>query len=362
MRSSRRVLLTTTSTLEGWDISDYIGPVSAQFVIGTGMFADFFSGWTDFFGAHSQSYQKKLDRIHQEALSLITEKALQLRANVVLGLRVDHDEIAGAGKSMLMVTATGTAVVASKRAAMENARPDRPRSISGPDLRALLAVDQVVSLAERGELGWRNDATWQTILDNRVGACAQPFLEHLRRVLTPAYAPEHEREYYSRRFQEFVRALERTDAIDFLYGCLEGPWILYSWATDVARDLRVFDARLLQEALAAAPPLRGRALNWCILDKPFYEPADLADLEVLQLKVKQIQPAVTQEKQGMFGKKVIWACHCGQDNDEGQNACGKCGADQFGSERGLADRDTVLTLLQDKQRVLRRTFRSDGED
>jgi len=52
-------------------------------------------------------YGTKLDKINQEVLGIIEQKALSLGANAVLGLRVDHDEISGGGKSMLMVTASG---------------------------------------------------------------------------------------------------------------------------------------------------------------------------------------------------------------------------------------------------------------
>lgn len=109
-----KILLSTTSELNGWDIVEYVDIVSAQIVIGTGVFSDLFAELTDFMGGNSDSYEKQLKQLNNKALSNLSEQAKSLNANAVVGIKLDYDEISGKGKQMFMLTATGTAVIAKK--------------------------------------------------------------------------------------------------------------------------------------------------------------------------------------------------------------------------------------------------------
>ena len=86
-------------------------PVSAHIVAGTNLFSDFFASFSDVFGGRSQTYQKQLSSLYNEAIERIKYAAFELGANCVVGLSIDMDEISGKGKSMFMLTAVGTAVV-----------------------------------------------------------------------------------------------------------------------------------------------------------------------------------------------------------------------------------------------------------
>ena len=81
-------------------------------VIGTNVFSDLFASFTDFFGGRSGTYRDGLERIYNEAIKELKEKAIYLGANAIIGLSIDFDEIFGKDKSMFMVAATGTAVKA----------------------------------------------------------------------------------------------------------------------------------------------------------------------------------------------------------------------------------------------------------
>ena len=166
---SKPILLSTTSILEGWQILDYLGPISAQFVIGTGVFTDLFAGITDFFGAHSRSYQQKIDQITNEALLALRHKAAKLGANAVIGLRVDTDEISGGGKSMLMITAMGTAVRAQRidRAIpVSETRPQRG-ALSADELEILVKKQRLLARAKNNTLEYDEDV-WQFLIDHRI--------------------------------------------------------------------------------------------------------------------------------------------------------------------------------------------------
>lgn len=104
------MLLTTTPTVEGYPVKQYLGIVSSETIIGANAIRDFMAGIRDFFGGRSGSYETVLREAKDTALNELTERAQQLGANAVVGIDLDYETV-GANGSMLMVTASGTAVV-----------------------------------------------------------------------------------------------------------------------------------------------------------------------------------------------------------------------------------------------------------
>ena len=104
------ILLTTTETVEGRPVAQYLGIVSGVAVLGFGMFKEFFSGFTDVFGGRSKSYQKEYSKAQEDALADLRGKAAELGGNAVIALHFDHESISAKEKSFTMVVATGTAV------------------------------------------------------------------------------------------------------------------------------------------------------------------------------------------------------------------------------------------------------------
>ena len=97
------MLLTTTSTIEGRAIQEYKGIVFGEVVAGVDALKDMAAGFTNFFGGRSGSYEEELIGAREEA-------AAALGANAVVGVDVDY-EVLGSNNGMLMVSASGTAVV-----------------------------------------------------------------------------------------------------------------------------------------------------------------------------------------------------------------------------------------------------------
>lgn len=103
------MLVTTTSTLEGREIVDYLGIVSGETIIGANLFKDFFAGIRDIVGGRSGSYEDVLREAKETALREMSEQAERMGANAVIGVDLDYETVGRSG-SMLMVTAAGTAV------------------------------------------------------------------------------------------------------------------------------------------------------------------------------------------------------------------------------------------------------------
>ena len=104
------MLLTTTPSVEGCPVKQYLGVVSSETIIGANAIRDFMAGIRDFFGGRSGSYETVLREAKDTALNELTQRAQQLGANAVVGIDLDYETV-GANGSMLMVTASGTAVV-----------------------------------------------------------------------------------------------------------------------------------------------------------------------------------------------------------------------------------------------------------
>ena len=103
------MLLTTTPTIEGKPIQQYIGIVTAETIIGANIFKDIFAGIRDIVGGRSGTYERVIEEARTSALSELTQKAQAMGANAVVGVDLDFETV-GNGGSMLMVVATGTAV------------------------------------------------------------------------------------------------------------------------------------------------------------------------------------------------------------------------------------------------------------
>lgn len=106
------MLVVTTPTLEGRRITRYIGIVSGEAILGANIFKDFFAGIRDIVGGRSAAYEQELRKAKQIAMDEMQEEAAQLGANAVVAVDLDYETIqVGSGGGMLMVSASGTAVV-----------------------------------------------------------------------------------------------------------------------------------------------------------------------------------------------------------------------------------------------------------
>ena len=104
------MLITTTPTIEGKRITRYCGVIAGEAILGANLFKDLFAGIRDLVGGRSATYEKELQRAREIALQELEERAGLLGANAVVGVDLDY-EVLGQGNGMLMVSASGTAVV-----------------------------------------------------------------------------------------------------------------------------------------------------------------------------------------------------------------------------------------------------------
>jgi uncharacterized protein YbjQ (UPF0145 family) len=104
------MLVTTTPTVEGQPIKQYLGLVTGEAILGANIFKDLFAGIRDIVGGRSGAYERELRRAQEIALAEMQQAAQAKGGNAIVGVDLDYETV-GQGGSMLMVTVSGTAVV-----------------------------------------------------------------------------------------------------------------------------------------------------------------------------------------------------------------------------------------------------------
>lgn len=105
------MIISTTPSLDGYQIDQYLGIVSGETIIGANVFKDFFASITDIVGGRSSAYEQVLREAKATAMAEMEMQARHFGANAIVGIDLDYETIRD---GMLMVTVAGTAVKVTK--------------------------------------------------------------------------------------------------------------------------------------------------------------------------------------------------------------------------------------------------------
>ena len=105
-----RMILTSSNTLENKDIIEYKGLVTGESLIGANIYKDLFSGVRDVVGGRTSRYEEELQKARDISINSMIEKAEQLGANAIIGLKISYDNLGGTMGNTILVTAYGTAI------------------------------------------------------------------------------------------------------------------------------------------------------------------------------------------------------------------------------------------------------------
>ena len=325
--------ITTGPSIEGWDIKGYCGPVSASVVAGTGIFSDFAAGLADFFGGRSGVYQRELDAIRAEVLEQLGRAAVAQGANWVIGLSLDFDEISGKGKQMLMVSAIGTAVVATCRGEQDTCIAN---SVSCRQVNSVITRSRLLASIKDGRLV-DNQESRQGIVDEVVAEGLPWFFE--RQVLASQNATVLQAKDYDPFIDQLIRNMElaqQGSASMWLYDCLASvrPGGASMVIAAIVRNYMVSHSRILDALYLDDSNYRIRCLQTLRGDALLYSAADIPILRGIQGICEAGFPiqAKLVEKKGILGEKTFFRCSCGSDfYDATQDGhCPGCGRDPFG--------------------------------
>lgn len=101
------ITVTTTGSVEGQPIAAYLGVVAGETILGVNVFKDIAAGFRNIVGGRSGKYEEELRKGRDTAISEMVERAAELGAHAVVGVKIDYETVGG---QMLMITAAGTAV------------------------------------------------------------------------------------------------------------------------------------------------------------------------------------------------------------------------------------------------------------
>ncbi len=319
----KRIIVTTTNSVEGSEIIKYLGIVSNNVVLGTNIFSDLLASLSDIFGGTSGTYQKKLREIYDMNIACISEKAKALGANGIVGVRIDFDEISGGGKSMFMASIVGTAVVIQHP---ETAVPDSAKQVVGYD-------ELSNELTKRGIINLLNDKKlptkelWNHLFLNPIDNIAEPLLalytDTVYQCSEALYLDE-----LNKNLPTYMSIVSKDIAIRSLYGLLpsKGKKVL-----PIIEANKLFSAKEVINLLQCGEI--DAAISVLSVPLEYYTSNDVDEMKTIADMVDSLPMKGGKQtvKGGMLSKeKEKYICPNGHANNAEYEFCKTCGKDAKG--------------------------------
>lgn len=359
------ILVTTTNSLDGWKIKKYIGPVSAHIVIGTNVFKDFASAFTDFWGGHSRSYERTISSMYAEAIEQLKNKAYDIRGNCIIGLKVDVDEISGKGKDMFMITAVGTAVAA------ENMDPQYEKDFSkkvdmvrADDVAILHQKKLAIAAAEENRLEMSDD-TWAFITKNKVHEVFPYVLIKWRTSFDWSRDDKPQYDQFYRNLLAYVNSWNNNVKLSIIYDTLiKENKNLINPVSSLIGDLRLLNLELVKQKLESSDfDTQKRMLIPLFYDKPFYVTHDIRALEEIKTIIENTfrERGTWSTKKQLFSSKEkdVWNCECGKQNNNNEY-CDNCYKDIYGFNRTEAKPKEAIECINAKIELISEILGTDN--
>jgi uncharacterized protein YbjQ (UPF0145 family) len=348
------VQVATTDSIQGWTITKYHGLVTSHVVAGTGFFSDFAAGFTDVFGGRSDTYQRQMAAIEEEALVALKRSALGRGANWIVGLRIDFDEISGKGMQMFMVSAQGTAVQAIATPAPVSAGV-MGGAASGVAVKNAIKRERALHLLSLLESGQRevSEESLFALTDARLAEAVPLLLE----VAAAESITDASRSLAIQGLKSAPRAVVRQALQAML---LEQPQSRV--ANELYRDLGLLDPqwalKQMQSESRQAQCTALRVLRRCVASS--YTRDDIPTLRALADIIPDTfrETCTFHEVKGILGGKPTpsWRCENGHSNPNTESRCSQCDIDRHGLPRWVGDPPDALRSVTATLELLEQHF------
>lgn len=327
-----KFFITTTAVLEGYPVKAYLGTVNTNIVIGTNFFSDFAASFTDIFGGNSGTYQRKMDLMYENAKVELKNKAKKMGANAILGVRIDFDEISGKGKSMFMLSASGTACIIDEPS-NPNIHLLKNNLVESYTLKIEMKRRELLSRLQANPIYW-GDEEWDFITEN-------PSADILNILLKDYYPGWMDTD--KAKFEAILSSMDYMDAVNMVYPlyytnydnnteensestikCDDFTNETISYATLIQR-CELLCPQAMERMVSSQPKKTIRLLEF---DKHYYSREDLESMKKIISHLENL-PNVGEKtigKSGVFSKeKEIYVCRHGHKNDIENEYCSECG-------------------------------------
>jgi uncharacterized protein YbjQ (UPF0145 family) len=360
MHNTKHVGVSTTQTIEGWAIDEYLGPIVVHTVAGSGLISDWLASWSDVLGGRSATYGKQLRSLSDEAIQSLRDRAAAMKANWVLGVTVDMDEISGQGKQMFMVTAMGTAVKAHRSRGSDGAPAVNPTKLGQVEADQVVAAGrwwELLYAMEQGSIRF-DEGTWATLMEERPAAALKFVVAHVAASTSSYDAKERE----TAKAVAFVERLDPMEASWELHRLLDAPELQAKIAFDLIVKFKLRDLAEIRRRLAASPAGRPTAVQLLRAAQPYYELSDadiLDEIAVLCASDRFPQLAkVIPGKGGLLGGGDSIQCICGERRGAKQTHCHVCARDVRGFRSDDLTPEAASTFCTSFARTVRFAFSS----
>jgi len=361
MLNSQNIIVTTTPSLEGIKIINYLKPVSSHIVAGTNLFNDFLGGLSDVFGGRSESYQNQLGSIYNEAIIRIKSAAYEIGGNGVVGLKIDIDEISGKGKSMFMITAVGTAVIFDKEKKSNSTNLPKTdfSKVSFETMQTLKKRNEIIKNIQSENLVL-NDEIWKFIIENKVENIYPELEKRNSDYITNStkYIPNEIKEF-NNNFRIYLNSLPIEITTKLLYESIlkEQDIRVLKYLNIIIKDLQLLDYDYVSKLLIDKDFMKQKlGLKIATYDKPYYDETDINNLNKLVdliIKTFSMRGEKTIKKQLLTSKeKEIWICDCGKNNNLEYIYCNDCYNDIYGFKRDETNPKIAQQIIEEKINII----------
>lgn len=330
-------IITVTNNIEGCPIERYLDSICANVVIGTNIFSDIAASFSDFFGGHSGSYKSKLELIYNEATKELKKKAVNIGANAIVGFSVDFDEISGGGKSMFMISASGTACVI--KATNKENRHEGLGIMSQEALDLELKRRYIIKTIKQGypiQDDWKEflyehpqKELVDTILDLYIENCFSD------------YTLQKEKAEFA---EKFFMLMPKADIIENIYSKYS------SNSKEIAALIKVCSLFSPRHVMDIINKEGGRsAINLIDANKDFYQKEDLDLMKQILYAFETLPDTgkIEMVKGGLLSKdQEKFICENGHKNDKDEEYCANCGRNIKGLHK-----DEVQIIERFKEKV-----------
>ncbi|MDB5131883.1 MAG: hypothetical protein JWR02_1632 [Mucilaginibacter sp.] len=347
----KKILVTTTESLYGWEIESYLKPVFSNVVIGAGFLSDFSASFTDMFGGRSNSYERKLQSVNDSALQILQSKASELGANCIIGLKVNVHQISGKNIQMFMVSAYGTAVVAKSITTAKVTTSSK--EIDKTTVADKAKLIELLNSFEKDDFKLTMEDL-QLIVDNKSSEFKSFIYSKLKKRALNNYGVEDDplQNQIEKLYFEYFSVIDQAEATKVLYDALlnESDEKIRKKVLAIIKGYDLVDynycTKLLGSESIASKKL---ALEILTYDKPYYVSEDVNDLTNIITILESSFPVVAtlSTKKGFLSsnEKEVWVCTCGKANSITDIHCNSCDKDQFSFRSDeLTPNETIKNL------------------
>lgn len=361
---AQNVKVTTTSGFEGIQIEEYLEPITAHVVVGMNFFKDFLSGFSDFFGGKSRTYQNTLSSINEEVINELRKKAYSIGGNCVLSLKIDNDEVSAQGKSMMMVTALGTAARANfsiKSINIENEKKSNRISIDYFNL--INKKKQYIKESEEGSIRI-NDSFWEFVKKNKVYELSDYILnKYVDFIETGQEYDKEKLNGFSSHTFDYFSIIDSNIAINCLYNKLNEDLStkVRNRIIKIITEIKLVDYSKIIDCLKHSEfYVQKTGIELARFEKQSYEKSDIKLIDnainLITNNFPQRGEKTTKKKMLSSKEKEIWICECGNENNGEEVYCSNCHKDIFGFGEREAKPKIVVEQLINTMEILKATI------